>query len=82
MSKSKRIWKLLELPDATELTIYRLVQESLTNIGKYAKASKIAVSVHNYPTYVAVQIQDNGEGFDLASIRPELPRTRRHAPPR
>ncbi len=60
----------VELPDATELTIYRLVQESLTNIGKYAKASKIAVSVHNYPTYVAVQIQDNGEGFDLASIRP------------
>lgn len=60
----------VELPDATELTIYRLVQESLTNIGKYAKASKIEVSVHNYPTYVAVQIQDNGEGFDLASIRP------------
>lgn len=60
----------VELPDATELTIYRLVQESLTNIGKYAKASKIEVSVHNYPTYVAVQIQDNGEGFDLASVRP------------
>ena len=60
----------VDLPDATELTIYRLVQESLTNIGKYAKASTIEVSVHNYPTYVAVQIQDNGEGFDLSSIRP------------
>lgn len=60
----------VELPDATELTIYRLVQESLTNIGKYAKASNIEVSVHNYPTYVAVQIKDNGEGFDLSSIRP------------
>lgn len=60
----------VELPDATELTIYRLVQESLTNIGKYAKASRIQVTVHKYPTYVAVQIQDNGQGFDLASIRP------------
>ena len=60
----------VELPDATELTIYRLVQESLTNIGKYAKASHIQVTVHNYPTYVAVQIQDNGQGFDLATIRP------------
>lgn len=60
----------VELSDATELTIYRLIQESLTNIGKYAKASAIQVSVHSYPTYVAVQIQDNGEGFDLASIRP------------
>lgn len=60
----------VELSDATELTIYRLVQESLTNIGKYAKASAIQVSVHSYPTYVAVQIQDNGEGFDLSAIRP------------
>lgn len=60
----------VEMSDATELTIYRLVQESLTNIGKYAKATAIQVSVHNYPTYVAVQIQDNGEGFNLASIRP------------
>ena len=60
----------VDLPDATELTIYRLVQESLTNIGKYAKANHIQVTVHNYPTYVAVQIQDDGEGFDLATIRP------------
>lgn len=60
----------VDLPDATELTIYRLVQESLTNIGKYAKASKVQVTVHNYPTYVAVQIQDNGEGFDITNIRP------------
>src|SRR5690606_10188653 len=52
------------------LTIYRLVQESLTNVGKYANASKVQVTVHNYPTYVAVQIQDNGEGFDINNIRP------------
>ena len=63
-------FEAVELPDATELTIYRLVQESLTNISKYAKATAIQVTVHKYPTYVAVQIQDNGEGFDLASIRP------------
>lgn len=64
------IFEAVELPEATELTIYRLVQESLTNIGKYAKASQIQVTVHRYPAYVAVQIKDNGEGFDLASIRP------------
>lgn len=60
----------VDLSDATELTIYRLVQESLTNVGKYANASKVQVTVHNYPTYVAVQIQDNGEGFDINNIRP------------
>ncbi len=60
----------VELGEATELTIYRLVQEALTNIGKYAKATTVHVSVHNYPTYVAVQIADNGRGFDTSSIHP------------
>lgn len=60
----------VELSDTTQLTVYRLIQESLTNIGKYADATNVVVSVHNYPTYVAVQIQDNGRGFDVSSVRP------------
>jgi signal transduction histidine kinase len=60
----------VELPESTQLTVYRIVQESLTNIGKYAKASHVLVSVHNYPTYVTVQIQDDGEGFEPNSMRP------------
>ncbi len=60
----------VELSDSTQLTVYRIIQESLTNITKYAKATHVVVTVHNYPTYVAVQIQDNGSGFDQGSIRP------------
>ena len=60
----------VDLPESTQLTVYRVVQESLTNIGKYAKANHVIVTVHNYPTYVAVQIQDDGQGFELASMRP------------
>ena len=60
----------VELPESTQLTVYRIVQESLTNIGKYAKASHVLVSVHNYPTYVTVQIQDDGEGFETSAMRP------------
>lgn len=60
----------VDLPESTQLTVYRVVQESLTNIGKYAKASHVIVSVHNYPTYVAVQIQDDGLGFEVDSMRP------------
>lgn len=59
----------VELPEPTQLTVYRIVQESLTNIAKYAKASHVVVTVHNYPTYVAVQIQDDGEGFDTTTVR-------------
>lgn len=60
----------VELQESTQLTVYRIVQESLTNIGKYAKASHVLVSLHNYPTYVTVQIQDDGEGFETSSMRP------------
>ncbi|KAF5288609.1 hypothetical protein FQR65_LT20930 [Abscondita terminalis] len=60
----------VELPESTQLTVYRIVQESLTNIGKYAKASHVLVSLHNYPTYVTIQIQDDGEGFETSSMRP------------
>ena len=60
----------VDLTESTQLTVYRVVQESLTNIGKYAKASHVIVTVHNYPTYVAVQIQDDGQGFEMASMRP------------
>jgi signal transduction histidine kinase len=60
----------VNLPDSTQLTIYRIVQESLTNIGKYANASHASVTVHNYPTYVAVQIRDDGDGFEMTSMRP------------
>ncbi len=59
----------VELAEPTQLTVYRIVQESLTNIGKYAKASHVVVTVHNYPTYVAVQIQDDGEGFNTTTVR-------------
>ena len=58
----------VDLPDATQLTVYRMVQESLTNIGKYAQASQVLVTVHKHPTHVAVQIRDNGSGFDPAGI--------------
>ena len=59
----------VELPPAAQLTVYRMVQEALTNIGKYAQASKVLVSVHAHPKHVAVQVHDNGAGFDPASVR-------------
>ncbi|MFT4242375.1 MAG: CHASE3 domain-containing protein [Acidovorax sp.] len=58
------------LPDATQLTVYRMVQEALTNVGKYAKASKVLVSVHAHPTHVAVQVRDDGQGFNPVAVRP------------
>lgn len=58
----------VELPSSVQLTVYRMVQEALTNIGKYAKAQKVLVSVQAHPNHVAVQVHDDGVGFDPAGV--------------
>jgi signal transduction histidine kinase len=44
------------------------VQESLTNISKYAKAKNITLSLHNLDSYISVQVRDDGIGFDKAKV--------------
>ena len=47
-----------------ETTVYRLVQESLTNIVKHARATTARVSVRLTDEVVIVEVQDDGIGFD------------------
>lgn len=54
----------VHLDAASELSIYRTVQEALTNIGKYANASKVTVILKNYVYHAEVTVRDNGVGFD------------------
>jgi signal transduction histidine kinase len=60
----------VELGGSAQLTVYRLVQESLTNIAKYAGATQVEISLHNFDSYVTVEVKDNGKGFKLESIGP------------
>jgi signal transduction histidine kinase len=60
----------VDLDEDRQLTVYRLVQESLTNIGKYAQATQVDVSVRGYSNHVEVEIRDNGQGFDVKKVRP------------
>ena len=53
-----------------ELGIYRIVQEALTNIGKYAEATKVSVELQQTDSEILLDIKDNGHGFDLATLRP------------
>jgi PAS domain S-box-containing protein len=48
-----------------ELTIYRIIQESLTNIRKYAEVKEATVTVRELDESVRVMIEDHGVGFDL-----------------
>ena len=55
---------------AAQLTVYRLVQEALTNIGKYAEATEVSVTVRSYPGHAEVDVKDNGKGFDTTHLKP------------
>lgn len=47
-----------------ETTVYRFVQESLTNVVKHARASSVQVTVQLGPTEIVAVISDDGAGFD------------------
>jgi two-component system, NarL family, sensor histidine kinase NreB len=47
-----------------ELTIYRIIQEALTNIRKYAQSEKARISINEFENKVMVTIEDWGMGFD------------------
>lgn len=48
-----------------ELTIYRIIQEALTNVRKYAEVSEARVTVRELDDAVRVMIEDKGQGFDM-----------------
>jgi signal transduction histidine kinase len=58
----------VDLVGSAQLTVYRLVQESLTNIGKYAQAKLVEISLHSFNGYVTVEVEDDGKGFNLSSV--------------
>ena len=54
---------LPELPDAHNITLYRTLQEALTNVIKHANASQVWVDLSMDDDQVTLTIQDNGIGF-------------------
>lgn len=63
----------VELSPSAELMVFRLVQEALTNIAKYARATRVDVTLGSQDGHVLVTVRDDGTGFD-----PELPRSIGH----
>ncbi len=54
----------LRLPTDVETTLYRIVQESLTNVQKHAAAKRVAVLLSHSDDAVRLVVQDDGGGFD------------------
>jgi signal transduction histidine kinase len=56
------------LPPAVEIAVYRAVQEALTNVARYARATRATISVHREGDVLHCSIQDDGIGFDAAHV--------------
>jgi len=52
-------------PNETELSIYRIIQESLNNVIKHSDASEVKVSVEKSEPSIFISIEDDGKGFDV-----------------
>jgi signal transduction histidine kinase len=59
------------LPADAETTIYRIVQEALTNIVKHAEATHVSVLLMRRDGLVATVVEDDGRGFDPSRIGEE-----------
>lgn len=62
-----------EFSEEVSLSLFRIVQETFTNIRKYAEARHVSVALRLTPTTIELSIKDDGVGFDLDS-----PKVARH----
>jgi signal transduction histidine kinase len=53
-----------------EINVYRIAQECLNNIAKYASASRVSVLLTLDEGELTLIIEDNGVGFDVGGVKP------------
>ncbi len=51
-----------------EIAVYRIIQESFTNISKYAEANEVLLDLYRMDNVVHVRVKDNGKGFDMNNV--------------
>ncbi len=59
---------IVRLPHEFEITLYRVVQEALSNIVKHAEATRVAVTLEETPEVLRLIVADDGRGFDPAQV--------------
>jgi PAS domain S-box-containing protein len=59
------------LPPDVQIALYRIIQEALNNSAKHAGASRVSVDLYWRPQQAALEISDDGCGFDVADVLPD-----------
>ena len=58
-----------KLPDNIKTGLYRIFQESLTNVARHANATKVIIRAEAKDKMLVLSIEDNGAGFDVAKVK-------------
>jgi signal transduction histidine kinase len=58
------------LPPDVETTLYRIVQEGLTNVAKHAEARNVSVVLMRRAAAITAVVEDDGQGFDPETVAP------------
>ena len=56
------------LPEPSATAIFRIFQEMLSNVGRHAQASRVAVAISASPAEISISVQDDGRGAGQAAF--------------
>jgi len=58
----------IKVPENSSIALFRIYQETLTNVARHSKATNVKVSMHNEDDNVILRIKDNGIGIEESQI--------------
>jgi PAS domain S-box-containing protein len=58
-----------DIPEPLKIVIYRILQEALNNVAKYAMAKLVRISLRKKGDNIELTIDDDGRGFDIDKVR-------------
>jgi len=56
------------MENSLELTLFRIIQELITNVVKHAEASEATIHLTNHDDSINIMVEDNGKGFNPSQI--------------
>ena len=59
----------VELEEARAIVIFRIVQESLTNVMRHAHARSVKIVISQLNDILCVEVRDDGRGFDMDDLK-------------